>query len=51
MSLDTVAEWVDDLTLTRRVWDLYRKGSPPGAGYELGNFWTSPADPNCTSCG
>ncbi|MEV6157658.1 pyridoxamine 5'-phosphate oxidase family protein [Nonomuraea sp. NPDC052129] len=45
VSLDTVAEWVDDLTLTRRAWNLYRKGSPPGAGYELGNFWTSPADP------
>ncbi|MEU7745741.1 pyridoxamine 5'-phosphate oxidase family protein [Nonomuraea sp. NPDC049158] len=45
VSLDTVAEWVDDLALTRRAWNLYREGSPPGAGYELGNFWTSPADP------
>ncbi|HUR01834.1 MAG TPA: pyridoxamine 5'-phosphate oxidase family protein, partial [Nonomuraea sp.] len=45
VSIDTVAAWADDQTLTRRVWDLYRKGSPPGAGYELGNFWKSPADP------
>lgn len=45
VSLDTVAEWADDQTLARRVWDLYRKGSPPGAGYELGNFWKSSADP------
>ncbi|MDA0642383.1 pyridoxamine 5'-phosphate oxidase family protein [Nonomuraea ferruginea] len=45
VSLDTVAEWADDPELTRRVWDLYRQGSPPGAGYELGDFWSGPADP------
>ncbi len=27
------------------VWDLYRRTSPRGAGYPLGNFWTAPSDP------
>ncbi|GLW08040.1 pyridoxamine 5'-phosphate oxidase [Microtetraspora sp. NBRC 13810] len=45
VSVDTVAEWVEDLEVKRRVWDLYRAGSPRGAGYDLGNFWESPADP------
>ncbi|MEU4512242.1 pyridoxamine 5'-phosphate oxidase family protein [Nonomuraea wenchangensis] len=45
VSLDTVAEWVSDPAVVRRVWNLYREGSPPGAGYELGNFWSSPEDP------
>ncbi|MEU6726481.1 pyridoxamine 5'-phosphate oxidase family protein [Nonomuraea wenchangensis] len=45
VSLDTVAEWVSDPAVVRRVWTLYREGSPPGAGYELGNFWSSPEDP------
>lgn len=45
VSIDTVAEWVSDRTVVRRVWELYREGSPPGAGYELGNFWSSPEDP------
>ncbi|GLZ12624.1 pyridoxamine 5'-phosphate oxidase [Actinomadura sp. NBRC 104425] len=43
--VDTVAEWVEDMDVKRRVWDLYRKGSPPGAGYDCGNFWRGPADP------
>lgn len=45
VSVDTVAEWVEDIEVKRRVWDLYRKTSPRGAGYDLGNFWTSPGDP------
>ncbi|GAA3473322.1 pyridoxamine 5'-phosphate oxidase family protein [Nonomuraea roseola] len=45
VSVDTVAEWVEDIEVKRRVWDLYRKTSPRGAGYNLGNFWTSPGDP------
>ncbi|GAA0929851.1 hypothetical protein [Nonomuraea longicatena] len=24
---------------------LYRETSPPGAGYHLGDFWSSPSDP------
>jgi pyridoxine/pyridoxamine 5'-phosphate oxidase len=43
--IDAVAEWIDDLQIKRRVWDLYRKGSPRGAGYDLGNFWKSPRRP------
>jgi general stress protein 26 len=45
VSIDTVAEWIDDVEVKHRVWDLYRAGSPPGAGYFLGNYWKSPADP------
>ncbi|MGW2160912.1 pyridoxamine 5'-phosphate oxidase family protein [Nonomuraea sp. NPDC001699] len=45
VAVDTVAEWVDDLAVKRHVWDLYRRTSPPGAGYDLGDFWRSPADP------
>ncbi|MBB5083833.1 pyridoxamine 5'-phosphate oxidase family protein [Nonomuraea endophytica] len=45
VNVDTVAEWVTDIEVKRRVWDLYRKTSPRGAGYNLGNFWTGPADP------
>lgn len=45
VSIDTVAEWVEDIEVKRKVWSLYGKGSPRGAGYPLGNFWTSPADP------
>ncbi|MFI6504192.1 pyridoxamine 5'-phosphate oxidase family protein [Nonomuraea typhae] len=45
VSVDTVAEWAEDIEVKRRVWDLYRKTSPRGAGYNLGNFWQSPSDP------
>ncbi|WP_336723781.1 hypothetical protein [Cellulosimicrobium cellulans] len=42
---DVVAEWADDERDRRHVWDLYARTSPQGAGYDLGVFWTSPADP------
>ncbi|ACZ85428.1 pyridoxamine 5'-phosphate oxidase family protein [Streptosporangium roseum] len=45
VAVDTVAEWVDDLPTKSHVWDLYKRTSPRGAGYNLGNFWHSPADP------
>ncbi|GAA1277587.1 pyridoxamine 5'-phosphate oxidase [Planotetraspora silvatica] len=45
VNVDTVAEWIDDAEIKRRVWTLYRQGSPHGAGYDLGNFWKSPEDP------
>jgi general stress protein 26 len=45
VAVDAVAEWTDDLEAKRYVWDLYRKTSPRGAGYNLGNFWRSPSDP------
>ncbi|WP_371784105.1 pyridoxamine 5'-phosphate oxidase family protein [Streptosporangium subroseum] len=45
VSIDTVAEWIDDLEIKRHVWDLYRETSPAGAGYDLGRFWREgPAD-------
>ncbi|GAA3425706.1 pyridoxamine 5'-phosphate oxidase family protein [Streptosporangium sandarakinum] len=45
VAVDAVAGWVDDLEARRHVWDLYRRTSPRGAGYDLGNFWRSPSDP------
>lgn len=45
VAIDTVAAWVDDLPAKSHVWDLYKRTSPRGAGYDLGNFWRSPADP------
>jgi general stress protein 26 len=43
--VDTVAEWSNDDDVKRHVWDLYVKGSPPGAGYDPGQFWKGPLDP------
>jgi hypothetical protein len=44
--IDTVTGWVDDENVKRYVWDLFRTGSPPGAGYDPQNFWRDgPADP------
>ena len=31
---DTVAGWVEDPQVKRRVWDLYLHGSPPRNGYD-----------------
>jgi general stress protein 26 len=45
VNVDTVAEWTDDPDVKRHVWDLYVKGSPPGAGYDPGSFWKGPDDP------
>ncbi|WP_119726630.1 pyridoxamine 5'-phosphate oxidase family protein [Thermomonospora amylolytica] len=46
VSVDTVAEWVDDLETKRHVWNLYVRTSPPGAGYDPGRFWRGgPSDP------
>ncbi|MCO1660497.1 pyridoxamine 5'-phosphate oxidase family protein [Pseudonocardia humida] len=45
VAVDTVAHWVDDPATRRHVWDLYARTSPPGAGYDLGRFWSSPDDP------
>jgi hypothetical protein len=46
-SVDTVAEWVaqGDLKTRQHVWDLYRRTSPKGAGYDLGQFWNGIHDP------
>src|SRR3954451_2000798 len=35
IGVDTVTEWIDDADTRRRVWNLYRSGSPGGAGYDL----------------
>jgi general stress protein 26 len=45
--VDSVADWVDDPDVKRRVWDLYRRASSPrGVGYDPLNFWRAgPSDP------
>ncbi|HEY0693959.1 MAG TPA: pyridoxamine 5'-phosphate oxidase family protein, partial [Kribbella sp.] len=45
VAIDAVAGWDNALPTKEHVWDLYRKTSPRGAGYPLGNFWKSPSDP------
>jgi general stress protein 26 len=45
VAIDAIAEWTADLADKQRVWDLYRRTSPRGAGYDLGGFWRSPSDP------
>ncbi|GII52626.1 pyridoxamine 5'-phosphate oxidase [Planotetraspora thailandica] len=46
VSIDTVARWADELEIKQHVWQLYRKTSPAGAGYDLGRFWHGgPTDP------
>ncbi|MFG1790767.1 pyridoxamine 5'-phosphate oxidase family protein [Nocardia sp. NPDC049149] len=45
VAVDATAEWVDTPEVRQRVWQLYRQTSPPGAGYDLGQFWLSPQDP------
>jgi general stress protein 26 len=43
--LDSVATWVDDADIDQRVWQMYRRGSPPGAGYDPAAYWSGPDDP------
>ena len=43
---DCTAEWVKDVAVRTEIWDLYKKGSPEGVGYDLANFWRGgPRDP------
>ncbi|TDD65880.1 pyridoxamine 5'-phosphate oxidase family protein [Jiangella aurantiaca] len=46
VAIDTVATWVDDAAVNRRVWRLYEQGSPAGVGYPPGRFWRSPEHPS-----
>ena len=45
VAIDAVAAWTDDTAEREHVWDLYRHGSPPGAGYDPEQFWHGPQDP------
>lgn len=45
VAVDSIAAWDDDPDTARAVWDLYRTGSPPGNGYDPGQFWRGPDDP------
>ncbi|MEV2275767.1 pyridoxamine 5'-phosphate oxidase family protein [Nocardiopsis sp. NPDC049922] len=45
VAVDAVATWADAAGVRRRVWELYRVGSPPGAGYDPGAYWSTPDDP------
>ncbi len=43
---DCVAGWIDDPDIKREKWELYRKGSPPGVGYDPQRYWHGgPTDP------
>lgn len=45
VAADVTAEWIDDPRTRKHVWNLYRHGSPPGAGYDPKGFWKGPQDP------
>ena len=44
--IDSVSTWAEDQETRQYAWDLYRKGSPAGVGYNPLNFWRGgPEDP------
>ncbi|MDT0453890.1 pyridoxamine 5'-phosphate oxidase family protein [Streptomyces hesseae] len=44
--IDSVSTWATDPETREYAWDLYRKGSPAGVGYNPRNFWREgPTDP------
>ncbi|MFH9727785.1 pyridoxamine 5'-phosphate oxidase family protein [Streptomyces sp. NPDC017254] len=44
--IDSVSTWAEDQEARQYAWDLYRKGSPAGVGYNPLNFWRGgPEDP------
>ncbi|MFP3992293.1 pyridoxamine 5'-phosphate oxidase family protein [Streptomyces sp. E11-3] len=44
--VDSVSEWIEDETVKREAWELYRKGSPRGVGYDPIHYWKGgPTDP------
>lgn len=44
--IDSVSRWVEDEPTKRHAWELYRKGSPPGVGYDPRGYWRGgPTDP------
>ncbi|MEU8134321.1 pyridoxamine 5'-phosphate oxidase family protein [Streptodolium elevatio] len=45
-SADAVTAWVEDPETKHAVWELYRKGSPRGVGYDPRAYWPQgPDDP------
>ena len=42
---DTVAARDEDPEVKQRVWQLYRRGSPPRVGYDPRGYWKGPEDP------
>jgi NAD(P)-dependent dehydrogenase (short-subunit alcohol dehydrogenase family)/general stress protein 26 len=42
--VDTVSTWVDDTDVKHKAWELYRKGSPPGVGYDPIRYWRKGMD-------
>lgn len=44
--IDSVSTWVEDPAVKLRGWELYRKGSPAGVGYDPRGYWSGgPQDP------
>jgi general stress protein 26 len=44
--VDGVADWEDDLSAKRRIWEAF-KAAPPPLGYDPGTIWSAPEAPNC----
>lgn len=44
--VDSVSTWADDEESRRHAWDLYKRGGPPGVGYDPVHYWRGgPDDP------
>jgi general stress protein 26 len=44
--VDGVAGWVEEQSVKSEVWELYRRGSPSGVGYDPIRYWQGgPTDP------
>ena len=44
--VDCEAEWADDLSDKKRIWDLFL-AAPPPLGYDFGNIFKGIDDPGC----
>lgn len=44
--VDSVTTWADDERSKLHAWELYRRGGPPGVGYDPVHYWKGgPGDP------
>ncbi|MFD7863603.1 pyridoxamine 5'-phosphate oxidase family protein [Streptomyces sp. NPDC057682] len=44
--VDGVSTWAEDRASRTHAWDLYRRGGPPGVGYDPVRYWPGgPTDP------
>lgn len=42
--VDALSAWADDTAARHHAWDLYRRGGPPGVGYDPVHYWPGGPD-------